>query len=209
MPRPRSLTPSGIAAAALTVIDREGLDALTMRSVASALGMGTMSLYRYVESREALEALVVDAVMRDIALPAPSSSARWTTRVVGLMTSVREAVVQHPAVAPLLLTRRHSTPGTLAWGEALLGLLTEGGLDGTARVIAFRTLVSHVFGAIQLMHLGSLSGEGTAALAELDAATYPLLRETARRAQRMTPEEEFRRGLELILRGLEEPAARR
>ncbi|NTX04677.1 TetR/AcrR family transcriptional regulator C-terminal domain-containing protein [Myxococcus sp. CA040A] len=209
MPRPRSLTPSAIASAALTVIDREGLDALTMRSVASALGMGTMSLYRYVEGREALESLVVDTVMRDIELPAPSSSARWTTRVMGLMTRVREAVVQHPAVAPLLLTRRHSTEGTLAWGEALLGLLTEGGFDGAARVIAFRTLVSYVFGAVQLSHLGSLSGDGTAALAELDAATYPLLRETAQRARRITPEEEFRRSLEVILRGLEEAVARR
>lgn len=209
MPRPRSLTPSGIAAAALTVIDREGLDALTMRSVASALGMGTMSLYRYVEGREALESLVVDTVMRGIELQAPSSSAKWTTRVMGLMARVREAVLQHPAVAPLLLTRRHSTTGTLAWGEALLGLLTEGGFDGTARVIAFRTLVSYVFGAVQLTHLGSLSGEGTAALAELDVATYPLLRETARRAQKMAPEEEFRRGLELILRGMEETVARR
>lgn len=209
MPRPRSFTPSGIAAAALTVIDREGLDALTMRSVASALGLGTMSLYRYVEGREALESLVVDTVMRGIELPAPSSSAKWTTRVMGLMTRVREAVVQHPAVAPLLLTRRHSTTGTLAWAEALLGLLTEGGFDGTARVIAFRALVSYVFGAVQLTHLGSLSGEGTAALAELDVATYPLLRETARRAQRMTHEEEFRHGLELILRGVEETVAHR
>ncbi|MCP3168282.1 TetR/AcrR family transcriptional regulator C-terminal domain-containing protein [Myxococcus qinghaiensis] len=209
MPRPRSLTPSGIAAAALTVIDREGLDALTMRSVASALSMGTMSLYRYVEGREALESLVVDTVMRGIELPAPSSSVKWTTRVMGLMTRVREAVLQHPAVAPLLLTRRHSTTGTLAWAEALLGLLTEGGFDGTARVIAFRTLVSYVFGAVQLTHLGSLSGEGTAALAELDVTTYPLLRETARRAQKMAPEEEFRRGLELILRGMEESVARR
>jgi hypothetical protein len=48
MPRPRSLSHDRIAAAALAVIDRRGLAALSMRTVAAELGMGTMSLYRYV-----------------------------------------------------------------------------------------------------------------------------------------------------------------
>ena len=71
MPRPRSLTPDQIAAAALAVIDRDGLDALSMRTVARQLGIGAMSLYRYVTDRDQLEDLVVDLVLGavDISLP--------------------------------------------------------------------------------------------------------------------------------------------
>ncbi|MBZ4409901.1 TetR/AcrR family transcriptional regulator [Myxococcus sp. XM-1-1-1] len=209
MPRPRSLTLPGIADAALTVIEREGLAALSMRSVASALGMGTMSLYRYVEGREALESLVVDAVMRDVRLPGPGGDTPWTERVKTLLGQVRGAVARHPCVAPLVLTRRHCTEGTLAWAEALLALLTEGGFEGLARLVALRTLVSHVFGSVQLMHLGALSGEGTAALTQLDAGRHPLLRQTAGDARRLPPDEEFRRGLDVVLLGLEATLARR
>src|SRR5216684_1301253 len=63
MPRPRSFTHSRIATAALAVVDRDGLGALSMRTVAGELGMGTMSLYRYVQDREELERLVVDVVI--------------------------------------------------------------------------------------------------------------------------------------------------
>ncbi|MFD0664655.1 TetR/AcrR family transcriptional regulator [Thermocatellispora tengchongensis] len=66
MPRPRSLTETEIAAAALAVIDRDGLDALSMRAVAKQLGTGTMSLYRYVEDRAQLETLVVDLVLGSV-----------------------------------------------------------------------------------------------------------------------------------------------
>ncbi|MCP3065113.1 TetR/AcrR family transcriptional regulator C-terminal domain-containing protein [Myxococcus sp. K38C18041901] len=209
MPRPRSLTLPGIADAALTVIEREGLAALSMRSVASVLGMGTMSLYRYVEGRDALESLVVDAVMRDVRLPESVEGTPWTERVKTLLGQVRGAVARHPSVAPLVLTRRHCTEGTLAWAEALLALLTEGGFEDLARLIALRTLVSHVFGSVQLTHLGALSGAGTAALTELDAARYPLLRQTAGDARRLTHDEEFRHGLDVLLRGLEATLAHR
>ncbi|MGK8501572.1 TetR family transcriptional regulator [Nocardia asiatica] len=62
MPRPRSLTTADVVAAALAVLDRDGLSALTMRAVAKELGMATMALYRYVRDRDALEVLVADQV---------------------------------------------------------------------------------------------------------------------------------------------------
>lgn len=71
MPRPRSLTTADLATAALAVLDREGLPALTMRAVAKELGMATMALYRYVRDRDELEVLVADQVFAaiDTALP--------------------------------------------------------------------------------------------------------------------------------------------
>src|SRR5690242_6048756 len=59
-------TRDGIAAAAVRLADSDGLGAVTMRSVAEALGGGSASLYRYVESRDELVALMVDQVNAEI-----------------------------------------------------------------------------------------------------------------------------------------------
>jgi AcrR family transcriptional regulator len=206
MPRPRTLTHSAIAAAALAVIEREGLAALSMRAVAGELGAGTMSLYRYVDGRDQLEALVVERVLAavDIALP----RVPWRRRVSLLMKRARGAIAAHPAVVPLLLTRRHTSEASVRWGEAMLAALAEGGFRGRERAIAFRTLLAYVIGAVQAEQFGPLSGGGTAALARLPRAQYPFLADTAPHARRIAPETEFRRGLEIILRGLD-PRLRR
>jgi AcrR family transcriptional regulator len=201
MPRPRSLSPDAIAEAALAVIDRDGVVSLSMRTVATELGVGTMSLYRYVTGREQLEGLVVDAVLAGIDLAVPSR-ASWSARVTLLVERVRDVIGSHPQVAPLLLARRHLAAPSLDWAEALLAALGEGGLSGRDRAIAFRAVLAYLFGAIQIEHLGSLSGAGTAALAGLPRRRYPHLAETAGHARKITPDDEFRRGLKIVLRGL-------
>ncbi len=205
MPRPRTLTPAAIAAAALAVVERDGLVALSMRAVASELGIGTMSLYRYVDSRERLEDLLVERVLGEVELELPAR-APWNKRVTLLAERVRSAIINHPAVVPLLLTRRHKAEVSLRWGEAMLSELAEGGFTGKERAIAFRTLLSYLLGAVQVEHFGPLSGAGTAALAELPRAQYPTLADTALHARRISPDEEFQRGLALVLRGLERGA---
>jgi AcrR family transcriptional regulator len=201
MARPRSLTHARIAAAALAAIDRDGLAALSMRTVASELGMGTMSLYRYVEDREQLEWLVVDFVLAEIDLALPPDLA-WTERVTLLVERMRDAVGAHAAVVPLLVAHRHASAGSFRWAEAVLAVLTEAGFAGERRVIAFRTLLGYVIGVLQYQQFGSLAGPGTAALAELSPDAYPLLSETARQARDVTTDEELRRGLAAVLRGI-------
>jgi AcrR family transcriptional regulator len=195
------LTPNAIAAAALAVIDRHGLTALTMRAVAAELGMGTMSLYRYVDSREEVEGLVLDLVLGAVDTDL-SARASWTKAVTILIERARAAISAHPAVVPVLLTHRHATGGSLGWIEAMLAALAAGGFDGERRAIAQRTLVSYLIGAVQLEHFGPLAGAGTAVMAELPRARYPYVADTAVHARRIPPDEEFRRGLTVVLRGL-------
>ncbi|GHF78478.1 AcrR family transcriptional regulator [Amycolatopsis bartoniae] len=198
MPRPRSLTPAQLATAALAVLDRDGLEALTMRAVAKELGMGTMSLYRYVDDRAQLEALVVDLVLDLVDLALPRTSAH--DRLVLLAERVREVVGEHSAVVPLLLLHRHTSTASRRWGELVLQTLAEAGLTGRQRVIAFRAYLSYVLGALQTAFYSPLSGAGTVQLSTQD--DFPVLAETARAARHIGPEEEFREGLELLLSGL-------
>jgi len=200
MPRPRSLTADQIATAALAVLDRDGLDALSMRTVARELGMGTMSLYRYVSDRGEVEELVVDLVLRAVDLDVPRGTPG--KRLSVLADRVRVAVSEHAAVVPLLLAHRHRSPSSRQWGEVMLSVLTAAGVTGKQRVIAFRAIMSYVFGALQVEYFGALSGAGTAALAALSPEEFPILAETATRARNIPPEEEFRRGFDILLRGL-------
>jgi AcrR family transcriptional regulator len=200
VPRPRSLTDDQLVAAALAVVDRDGLPALTMRAVARELGMATMGLYRYVADRQALETLVVDHVFRSADLVLPQAS--WQERVRVLLDRIRVAVARHPGIVPLVLRHRQAVPGSLRLIEAMLAVLTDGGLDGTDRVLAQRTLIGYLLGFLQNEHFAALSGPGTIVMSELSPDEYPLLVRTATDARAVPPDEEFRRGLDIVLRGL-------
>lgn len=198
MPRPRSLTTERLATATLAVVDRDGLDALTMRAVAKELGMATMSLYRYVTDKDELEVLVVDHVLAGVDLAVPPGD--WRDRVTELLSRVRAAVVAHPATVPLLLRHRHSVPASLVQIEAMLAILADAGFTGERRVIAQRTIVAYLFGMLQNEHYGPLAGAGTTAMASQQQ--FPLLAETAAVAKEVSGDEEFHKGLTVVLRGL-------
>jgi AcrR family transcriptional regulator len=199
MPRPRSVSPARLAAAALTVIDRDGLAGLTMRAVAAELGLTTMAVYRYVTDRDELEALIVEEVLRPLdTTPPPAPD--WRQQLAILVERVRATVGRHPGVVPLLVSHRHRSAGVLRWSETVVGILHTAGFHGTHRVIALRALLSYVIGALQLEHLGPLAGPGTAAIAA--SPDFPRLAETGRQAGTVSPDDEFAGGLTIVLGGL-------
>ncbi|WP_069161700.1 TetR/AcrR family transcriptional regulator [Nocardia altamirensis] len=201
MPRPRSLTQEDLSAAALAVIDRDGLAALTMRAVAKELGLATMGLYRYVADREALEILVVDRIFADIEATLPPEMP-WRERISTLLQRMCAAVSKHPETVPLVLRHRQSTAASLGLIETMLSALTEGGFVGRDRLIAQRTLIAFLFGFLQNEHYASLAGPGTATMAHLAVEDYPLVAATAAQARTIPASEEFRDGLAVVLRGL-------
>jgi AcrR family transcriptional regulator len=147
MGRKRAFDREQIAEAALAVLDRDGLPALSMRAVADELGTGAMTLYNYVTDRVELEALVVDAVSAQIRLPPPGGD--WRKRVHAIGLAIAAAVQAHPGVVPLMLTRRSTAPEALRPAEALLEALNEAGLSATQRLVAFRTLLAVITGIVQ------------------------------------------------------------
>jgi AcrR family transcriptional regulator len=203
MPRPKSLTTTALATAALAVVDREGLAALSMRAVAAELGVGTMSLYRYVSDRGELEALAVDLVLSEVDT-SPPRRALWDEQLAVLVERARAAVGRHPNAVPLTMAHRHRCPSVLRWSEAVLGVLARAGFTGSERVVALRALLAYAIGAIELEHGGPLTGPGTAAMADL-GREFPLLAETAAAAGGIDADEAFRRGLAVVLRGLRRP----
>ncbi|WP_433516045.1 TetR/AcrR family transcriptional regulator [Nonomuraea sp. CA-143628] len=200
MPRPRSLTPDQLATAALAVIDRDGLAGLSMRAVAQEIGMSTMGLYRYVDDRGELEQLVIDRVLDNVDTMPPDKSRPWRERIEIMVERLRVVVGSHPWLVLLIVAHRHRSVAILRWSEPLAAILAEAGLDGRERVVALRSLLAYVVGAIQIEQLGPLAGAGTQVIA--DRAELPYLSETAGHAHDVTTDEEFHGGLALLLRGI-------
>ena len=114
-----------IVAAAIAAADRDGVDAVSMRRVAAALGSGTMSLYRHVASREQLLDLMIDSAYSGIELPARPSGA-WRQRLLALLAHAQRRMMHaHPWAALLVGSRPPVLAGFLRPLEAALAALTS------------------------------------------------------------------------------------
>lgn len=185
----------------MRVLDEGGTDALSMRSTAARLGMSPMALYRYVDHREDLERLVTELVLASVDLEVPTRP--WREQATFLLDGVRDAIAAHPSAIPILLAHRHAAPSSLHWIETMLSVLRSAGLRDESLVIAQRTLVGYLVGAIQSQHRAALADEGTAVMQDLSASHFPNVREAAAIAGRIRAEDEFRAALDLIFDGLE------
>src|ERR1700750_1677919 len=95
-PKP-GLSLERIVAAAVRMADAEGLDAVSMNRVAKELGTGAMSLYRYVESKQELLALMIDAAIGTV--PPPPAAGAWRTRLEHWAWSTVKGMREHPWAA--------------------------------------------------------------------------------------------------------------
>ena len=123
----RSLSLDREVEAALEVVDEGGPTALSIRSVATRLSVLPNALYTYVASRAALERQLVERVLAesDIALLAAPNQP-WRGRILDYALSLRTTMLQHPAVALLIMTAPMDGPSALLVGERLIEAFTEG-----------------------------------------------------------------------------------
>jgi AcrR family transcriptional regulator len=133
--------------AALRIVDRLGLGALTMRAVGTALGYEAMSLYKHVANKQELLDLVVDRVVAE--LETPDVSAPWADRLRHIAREWRRLALAHPHVFQLLATGPPPSPASLLpFLDANLGALREATGDDEVAVSYFWTFLSYTTGAL-------------------------------------------------------------
>lgn len=94
--RPR-FTRDEIAAAAIRIADAEGFDAVSMRRLATELDAGTMTLYHYIETKDELLTLIVDAVMGEVVIPdGVPMPADWREAITMVASRSLAAMRRHP-----------------------------------------------------------------------------------------------------------------
>ena len=123
-----TLTRSQIVSAAMTIVDRDGLQALTMRKLAGELGVGTMSLYYHVPDKSALYDLILDAGLSEVDLSADDPDAAVEIRVAGVAHAIRDALLSHPRAAIIAMSRSLRTPTQIRPVELLLQILLDAGM---------------------------------------------------------------------------------
>jgi AcrR family transcriptional regulator len=125
----------------LEVLDREGLDALTMRRVAQVLDTGAASLYVYVKNRDDLMVAMLEEALGQVVLPVDGA---WQERLQLLVANTIEAMSRHEGLALVALGGIPTGLNALLVMDRMLAILKEGGLDDTTAAWAVDLLYLHI-----------------------------------------------------------------
>jgi AcrR family transcriptional regulator len=196
--------------AAIRLADEGGIESLTMRRLAQALGVEAMSLYYHVASKDEILNGIVDVVVSEFRLGLPGAD--WKAALRTTATSAYEVLLRHPWAASLVLSATGVSTARLRYMNSILGTLREAGFSADMTDHAYHALESHIMGFTLWevgMDLGSheeLAVLATAFLEELPADEFPYVAEHVHqhlKERNPDDEGEFAFGLDLILDGLE------
>jgi AcrR family transcriptional regulator len=194
---------------AVDLADESGIAALTIRSLAQAMGTKPMSLYHYVANKDEILDGIVDLVFNEISLPSPEGD--WRAEMLRRGHAVRSALKRHPWAVGLLESRTSPGPATLRHHEATLATLRAAGFSIQLTAHAYALLDSYIYGfALQEAALPfdgpDTAPEVTTPIVQLfSSGQYPYMVEIATEHV-LKPGydfgDEFDFGLDLILDGL-------
>jgi AcrR family transcriptional regulator len=204
----RPLSRERVLQAALTLVDAQGLDALSMRRLAQELGVEAMSLYNHVENKDDIVAGILDLVGAEV--PPPADDVDWKTALRARAIAAHEAFVRRPWAARIWMSSSRPNADRLADANTVLRHLREGGLSPALTYRAFHALEGYTLG-YTLQRLDFPYDERQVKLLadrflrDFPVDTYPDLAEHIR--QHLEPRDaepgSFEFGLDLILDGLE------
>ncbi|HSE69626.1 MAG TPA: TetR/AcrR family transcriptional regulator [Nocardioidaceae bacterium] len=204
MPRRTGLTALGITAQSLALIDREGLEGLSMRKLATVLEVSPMTLYSYFADRDALLESVAQLLYTRIKAPAHLGPRRTLHQ---LMHSVRDVLLAHPNALPLISLYPPRTLPALAFVEGGFRALHEAGVPARDTARAYRTLAAYSLGTAAVEVNGYFLPDRSAVSAypppdpsEI-AEHLPRFAEVSGHVAALDDAQEFDHGLDLILDG--------
>ena len=206
------ITRSLILLSALGIIDRDGVDALSMRRLSDAVGRDTTVLYRHVPSKAAVLDGVAEIVLSQLSVD--TTDRDWSRQLRVVAHRFRALALEHPNVVPVLVTRPLATPlgqrlpGTLRPLEDVLTLLTSAGFTGDDSLHIYRVLFAYLHGHIltELQEIIERPEETDHVLQlglhRLSIVEFPRIRALAPALASYDGAAELDRGLDLLLTGL-------
>ncbi|AYF75808.1 TetR family transcriptional regulator [Nocardia yunnanensis] len=206
------ITRAAVLAAALQIVDQDGVDGLSMRRLAEAVRRDPMVIYRHVPNKAAVLDGVAEVVFAQLSVDATDPD--WMSQLRSVASDFRQLALDHPRVVPLLVTRPLATPlglrpqAVLRPLEDILALLTRAGFAGPDALHIYRALFGFMYGHVlnelqeivenpeetdDLLRLG---------LYRLPLGQFPLLRGLAPALADYDGAAELDRGLDILLTGL-------
>lgn len=167
-----------VLSAAMELADGEGLQAVTMRRLAAALGVEAMSLYHHLPGKDALLGGLVEALVDEIQVeidrppqPVPEQDRRAALRLRCL--AARQVMVRHPWGPGLIGSRSNVPFSAYLLFEGMLATMVKGGLSYHLGHKALHALGSMVLGYAQEIFAPPAAGDGPDT-ADADAEFAPL-----------------------------------
>jgi AcrR family transcriptional regulator len=203
-----------VFSAALELIDRDGIEHLSMRGLGQALGRDPMTIYKYTPNKAAILDGVTEVMLSQLAPSNGKKPGDWREELRKIARQFREIALAHPNAVALIVTRPLSSPlarrppGTLRPLEYILELLAGAGISGRDALFVYRSLfgflVGHILNELQevieepeedddLLRLG---------LQKLPLREFPRLRSLASALISYDGAAELERGLDLLITGL-------
>lgn len=143
---PAGLSHAAVRAAALRLIDQDGVAAFSTRKLGRALGCEAMAIYWYYPSKDKLLDAVVDELMARVGIVAGGEAADWVAALRGIAHAYRRIAHDHPKAFPLLATRRFASEATYAFLERLFELARAQGIDDRTAARFYRVVSSYCNG---------------------------------------------------------------
>ena len=205
------LTRPRVVAAALAIVDRDGLDGLTMRALGRELGVDPMAAYHWFPNKQAILQGVGEAILAEIAVPAADPAVRWQEVALRLAREYRVTLLRHPRALPVASTQPVMTPRGFELIERTLAALVAGGLTAGAGLEAINTVAAFVIGSA-VAEAGVTPGSEpvereaiASAYAGISAEEFPLLASAMDQGAALMADDEaqFEAAIDALVRGMD------
>ncbi len=202
--RPRvhtHLSRESIARAGLEIVDRKGLDALSLRAVAEALGVGTMTLYAHTPDRQALERDIVGLLLGEVDTGEAPGEA-WDESVRRVAGSLREMTLRHPRAFPLVAAAPVFESPVLEYAARIRALHAQQDIGQDTFVAMWSVCDAFLTGFMVMLAQAAIRPEEAASERVPWSAATDEDHGLAAALSDVLSEEAFSRDLEVVLAGL-------
>jgi AcrR family transcriptional regulator len=201
------LSAERIAAAALALADKSGLDGLSFRVLAKGLGCEAMSLYHYFPSKAELLDAMVNMCLAEMDLKAEAQV--WQDRLRSISREYRKMALRHPGFFPFIAVYRMNSYNGLAMLNQVLSTFEATGLDAESRARNFRVFGYFLTGACLDETIGYARGPSSAKPVPADEARklFPAIMSVGPFFAVEHHERTFEKGLEMMIHSIEQEVA--
>ena len=202
--RPLALSRERIAAAAMALVDRDGLEALSTRRLGEELGCEAMSIYHHFPNKAHLMDALIDLMLAEARLELLPDRG-WLERLRRAAHGFRAMALKHPKFFPYFAVHRLNTHSGVAFIDGIIGILRQAGFSDRDAATHFRTIGYYLTGAALDETAGYAKGPSAAEPVsnETIAANFKNLAAAAPFFQPAHFQATFETGLEMLLAGIE------